>query len=548
MSIFPDAVKISRYSILQTKNIVFLLFFMYIFTFGNEIVLAESGKRSKSSFLSRKETKVYASFCTGYYLMLEHRWEEAIESFEKALESNQHAEKIHNFLATCYFQLNKKDEALFHIEEVARLKPDDFGIHYTLGSIYESEGEVKKAVYEYERAGDCIMKDIEKVFVADMLHRLANLYLENGDFEKATNTYRKILDSKLASEPAKIHHKLGQICLEQKRVEEALKEFVKARECDSSLEPISFYLAVCYEELEDYDNAIAELKSFIERNPDAWFMRISMSNICEKVQQFEIAEFEREKAFEILKKNVGDGSTNLREYIVLSQMFHKKGKNRQAIEILQTAVSNVTNVNNENNELLKEIHLLMANVYYEMNEYKNVVKVLRKVLQIDPDCHQASNFLGYLFVERNEKLDEALSLIQKALSLEPKNGAYLDSLGWAYYKLATEHDSKKIMIALQMLVEASKYAEDPEIVEHIGDVYYSLGFWEEAQKRWETALKQWEKATEGLPPHLIHKTGRELKAVRIIQKKLEKLQGLEVMEDLVEKLESGDKLVSSQIQ
>jgi tetratricopeptide (TPR) repeat protein len=258
-----------------------------------------------------------------------------------------------------------------------------------------------------------------------------------------------------------------------------------------------------------------------------------------------MAEYEREKAFEILKKNVGDGSTNSREYIVLSQLFQKKGENRQAIETLQTAVSNTTN---NDNEALKEIHLLMANVYYEMNEYEDVVKVLRTVLQIYPDCHQASNFLGYLFVERGEKLDEALSLIQKALSLEPQNGAYLDSLGWAYYKLATEGDSEKIKIALQKLVEALKYAEDPEIVEHIGDVYYSLGFWEEAQKRWETALRQWEKITKGVPSHLIHKAARELKAVEIIQKKLEKLQDLEVMESVVEKLKPGKRLVSNQIQ
>lgn len=544
MPILSVDLRMSRHSI---KKIVLLLFF--VFTFANEIVLAEFRNRSRNNFFTRNETKVYANFCTGYYLMLEQRWEEAIESLEKALQSSQHTEKIHSLLATCYFQLNKKDKAIFHIEEVARLKPDDFGVHYTLGSIYESEGELKKAIYEYERAANCVTKDINKVFVADILHRLANLYLISDDFGKATSTYRKIIDSKLTSEPARIHHKLGQIYLEQKRVEEALKEFIKARECDPGLESISFYLAVCYEELKDYDNAIAELKSFIETNPDAWFMRISMSNICEKAKQFEIAEFERERAIEILKKNVADGSANLREYIVLSQMLHKKGENRQAIEVLQTAVSNVTNVDNEHNKLLKEIYLLMANVHYEMGEYKNVVKVLREVLQIDPDCHQASNFLGYLFVERNERLDEALSLIQKALSLEPRNGAYLDSLGWAYYKLATKHDSKKILIALQKLVEASKYAEDPEIVEHIGDVYYSLGFWEEAQKQWEAALRQWEKTTEELPPYLIHKTARELKAVRIIQKKLEKLQDLEDIEDLAEKkLESGEKLVSYQAQ
>ena len=78
---------------LKTKYIVLLLSFVCIFTFRSEIVLAEFSKRSKTDFLSCNETKVYANFCTGYYLMLEHHWEEAIESFKKALESNQHTEK-----------------------------------------------------------------------------------------------------------------------------------------------------------------------------------------------------------------------------------------------------------------------------------------------------------------------------------------------------------------------------------------------------------------------------------------------------------------------
>lgn len=510
----------------KIKNMIFLLSLVSIFTFGQEITSAEHSKKGKDFSFPRNETNAFANFCTGFYLMLDQRWEEAIESFKKALHATGHPEKIHSYLATCYFQLGEKEEALSHIEKVAQLKPDDFGIHYTLGNMYEGEGKKEKAIQEYELANNCEMKDINKVFIADMLYRLSNLYLKNGDLEKTLNAYKKVLDNKLTNEPAMIHYRLGMIYFEMKRYKEAIKELTEARNYDSTLESLTFYLALCYEELEDHDNAIIELNSFIENQSDNWPMRISLSNLYETVKQYEKAESEREKVFELLKKNINNGSKEIREYIVLSQLFQKKGKNKQAVETLENAISNVINNDQEDIEILKEVHLLMSNLFYEMNEYNNVVKELRLILQMYPDCHEASNFLGYFFVERGEKLEEALSLIKNALTFEPENGAYLDSLGWAYYKLAMKNNGETLTLALQKLIEASKYAKDPEIMEHLGDVNYSLGLWEEAQEQWESALKQWEGAAKELPPHLIHRSARELKAIGTVKEKLDKLKNL----------------------
>ena len=201
----------------KTKIIVLLLF-VYAFAFLCETTLAESRKNRENDFLLRNGTQAYVDFCTGFYLMLDRRWEEAIVFLEKTLQSNPNAEKIHNYLATCYFQLNKKEKALFHIEKIAQLKPDDFSIHYTLGNIYASEGNEKGAISEYERADSSVMDGVDKVFVSDMLHRLANSYIKNGDIENATNVYKKILDLELTDEPVKIHFKLGQIYVEAKKL------------------------------------------------------------------------------------------------------------------------------------------------------------------------------------------------------------------------------------------------------------------------------------------------------------------------------------------
>ena len=524
----------------MSKTIIIVLL---SFVFLCKTTFAESSKNNTNDFLPRDSSESYVDFCTGFYLMLDHRWEEATVFLEKFLLLNPKAERIHNYLATCYFQTDKKEEAIRHIEKIAQLKPDDFSIHYTLGNIYTSDGNEKGAISEYERANSSVTDGIDKDFVSDMLHRLANSYIKIGDIDNAAKIYNKILDLKLTDEPVKIHYNLGQIYVDAKKIEDAIKEFVNAKKYSPHSEPISFFIAACYEELGDCDNAITELKSFIEYDPDAWLMRINLSNLYEKVKQYEKAELERGKALVILEKNVSKGSTSVREYITLSQILQRNGKNKKAVDTLKTAISNVIN---EDDEVLSEVRFMLANIYYEMNNHKNVVSELEKILEIDPDNHQANNFLGYFFIEQGEQSDKAVNLIKKALSVSPENAAYLDSLGWAYYKLAKEDDGK-IMLGLQKLIEASNYADDPEIMGHIGDVYYSLGFWEKAQYQWENALDLWKESVAEWPPHLKHETARELKAKKIMQNKLDKIQYLKMVENSKKALTPEERVVSNHI-
>lgn len=519
----------------KTKTIVLLLLFI---TFNNTLIceaaLAGQRKENEIDVLLKNDAKTYANFCTAYYLLLESRWEDAAKFFHKVLETSPQASKIHNYLATCYFQLNEKEKALSHAEKVARLSPDDFGVHYTLGNIYENEGDEIKAIGALERANNCATEHIGKVYLSDMLHRLAGLYLKNKSPGKAAIIYKKILEDKLTDGPSKVLFKLGQIYFEEEKFEEAKNEFVKAREHGPNFESLNFFLAICYEEIGEFENAIAELVSFIEDQPDVWRVRVSLSNLYEKIEKFDLVEVEREKVVNILKKNIDEGTSNLRERLVLGQIFQMRGENIQAIEVLRAAVSKDTS--SDDIGMLTEMHLLMSNIFYEMNDDDNVVKILRKVLQIDPDCHQASNFLGFFFVENGENYEEALSLIENALSFEPENGAYLDSLGWAYYKIANEHDDGKVMLALQKLIEASKYAEDPEILEHIGDVNYSLGMWDEAQKRWEGALNKWQEAINDGPQYQKKLTSREIKTIKMVKKKLERLHSLKMLEGPTKRL------------
>ena len=86
-------------------------------------------------------------------------------------------------------------------------------------------------------------------------------------------------------------------------------------------------------------------------------------------------------------------------------------------------------------------------------------------------------------VDRNIRLDEGIDLIQFAVSREPQNGFFLDSLGWAFYKL---NDFKKAIIYLERAIELEP--QEMEITDHLGDAYFKVDRKKEAKLVWERAL------------------------------------------------------------
>jgi tetratricopeptide (TPR) repeat protein len=111
------------------------------------------------------------------------------------------------------------------------------------------------------------------------------------------------------------------------------------------------------------------------------------------------------------------------------------------------------------------------------------VAAFEQLLSVRADHAAGLNYLGYMWAERGENLPRALELIQKAVDLDPGNGAYLDSLGWAYYQLGKLDLARK---NLQAAFELSP--DDPTIEEHLGDLCEKLGEVEKARAHWKRAL------------------------------------------------------------
>lgn len=121
--------------------------------------------------------------------------------------------------------------------------------------------------------------------------------------------------------------------------------------------------------------------------------------------------------------------------------------------------------------------------YERLGRRQEAEAVLGEVLEIDPDFAPALNYLGYMWAEQGENLERALELVQHAVDLEPDNGAYIDSLGWAHFQLGQYAE------ALGYLERAADLVgEDAVVLEHLGDLYSALRRWEEARSLYRRAL------------------------------------------------------------
>ena len=110
-------------------------------------------------------------------------------------------------------------------------------------------------------------------------------------------------------------------------------------------------------------------------------------------------------------------------------------------------------------------------------------KVFRQLLTARPNDSAAQNYLGYMWADRGVNLEQARELLEKAVAREPRNAAYLDSLGWLYFRQG------KLEAAEKRLLEANRREpDDPTIEEHLGDLSERQGNLDKAIVHWERAL------------------------------------------------------------
>src|SRR5690606_3703990 len=103
----------------------------------------------------------------------------------------------------------------------------------------------------------------------------------------------------------------------------------------------------------------------------------------------------------------------------------------------------------------------------DQDRWQDAERHLRAILEIDPNDHNALNFLGYLWADKDVNLDEARVLVERALELDPENPYYLDSLGWVYYR---QGDGEKAVEYIRRAL-VNMTTDDAVLRDHLGDAY-----------------------------------------------------------------------------
>lgn len=156
-----------------------------------------------------------------------------------------------------------------------------------------------------------------------------------------------------------------------------------------------------------------------------------------------------------------------------SQLLRDVRDYKEASRVLSAALERFP----ESTEILYD----RAMVAEKLDDLAGLERDLRQVIRLKPDYAHAYNALGYTLADRNQRLDEALFLIQKALSLAPQDGFILDSLGWVHFRLGNINQS------LAALKQAFALRSDPEIAAHLGEVLWAAGQRDEAMRLWQTS-------------------------------------------------------------
>jgi len=192
----------------------------------------------------------------------------------------------------------------------------------------------------------------------------------------------------------------GKRFFNMKRWESALKEFqlVDADKVDAPEQvELAYYLGLCYTKLERYDEAVLYLEQVVTTGNDplrSYQCRMTLALIYIRTNRARMAEFELKRL-----KSAGFESTPM--YNAMAYAAYTQKRYRQAID------------------------------YYE------------KTLELDNNNATAMNSMGYILADRGFDTMKGLTLCRKAAELRPKNAAYMDSLGWAYYKCGEMTEARK---------------------------------------------------------------------------------------------------------
>lgn len=365
-------------------------------------------------------------------------------------------------LSTLYFYQKQYAKALPAAAKAYQLQSDNKELLLSYAYLLDKQKKRKKALELYDKFFTLAVKHQETV-------SKTVLFLKTfGSFEAAWEKLAELSKSRIGNN---IGLKIEMILIswEQKNFQKAHALIEELLRKDPGSPRLNFLAGSGYERAGKKSKA---LKYYKKVRADSDFFITAKY----KMSQILIAEKKYQEALDVILETLPLKYATWELYILASQIYSETDSFTKAIAILQEGYQRYP----------LKTHLLFLKGAYEEKAHllDECIATMRQVIAQDPQFSSAYNYLGYLFAEQGENLDEAEQLILKALQLKPDDGYYLDSLGWVYYK---KEDYNK---ALSVFQKAIIIVPDEGVVyEHLGDVYLKLDKKNKAIEMYEKAIK-----------------------------------------------------------
>jgi len=374
-----------------------------------------------------------------------------------------------------HVQLRQYDSAIMTLQDMIIVDPENMELYRTLGDMYIHAGRLHDAIRAYQDVLN-IEPDDFKALVA-----LGETYLKLNDFPHFSSTIKKLFNSHSFN----IEDKLGVAEMYFRRIEKDT----------NMVQPTTLIL----EEIQREHPT--EWKVYLLKGA----LKLGQKNFLDAISNFQKVT-ELKPATEMGWENLGVSYLSLGDYAAASSVLKKaiqaldkpkfrlklllgislnqEGKDEETIVILSEAIKSDTLGLVEADMKVQALSTLGI-AYDRLKQYKESIRSYEKALKLAPDNALVLNNLAYSLSERGEQLERCLDMAKIAVEKEPDNGAYLDTMGWIYFKMEKYEEARVWIEKAVSLGHAGAVVQ-----EHLGDVYLKLGNKEKAMEYWTKALAQ----------------------------------------------------------
>jgi tetratricopeptide (TPR) repeat protein len=400
-------------------------------------------------------------------------YNKAADAYKRASELDADNVELKKSLAQALFLADRIDEAAKLYENLAGADPDDGVSLLRLGQIYRRQLKYTLARQNLQKAAqsfpdslevdfNVVLLDRDEGFLDDALKRVVDILKKT---ERASGRYT---DAEKQNRRVFLMHQ-GLINSTLGNYTEAVRVFSELKALTDRNGSVDALIVDTYRTAKNIDKALQYCEQALAETPESRQLQMLHADIIAEKGRID----EGIKALEKLSKNTSEDFDVLSAMTTIYQRAHKF---EDAQNVLNTASRRFPED--------ERVYFLQGALFEKQKKFGEAEQQFRKALEIDEDNAAVQNYLGFILADRGLKLDEAAALTQKAVKADPTNGAYLDSLGWVYFKM------NRLELAEEYLKKAVIFTNsDPSIHDHLGDVFFKTRRFDDARREWGKAVE-----------------------------------------------------------